>query len=127
MFKWKKTANFTIMEKSNIYIGKIISDVMSEKKITKAELARRLNIRPQSVDYLLGRKSIDTDTLYNVSVALDYDFAQLYSIKKEQTNLDTTGNNEKNINKAKIVVELELEKEDLLRLNLKKKISSLLD
>lgn len=115
------------MEKSNIYIGKIISDVMSEKKITKAELARRLNIRPQSVDYLLGRKSIDTDTLYNVSVALDYDFAQLYSIKKEQTNLDTTGNNEKNINKAKIVVELELEKEDLLRLNLKKKISSLLD
>ena len=123
----KKTANFTIMEKSNIYIGKIISDVMSEKKITKAELARRLNIRPQSVDYLLGRKSIDTDTLYNVSVALDYDFAQLYSIKKEQTNLDTTGNNEKNINKAKIVVELELKKEDLLRLNLKKKISSLLD
>lgn len=127
MFKWKKTANFTIMEKSNIYIGEIISDVMSEKKITKAELARRLNIRPQSVDYLLGRKSIDTDTLYNVSVALDYDFAQLYSIKKEQTNLDTTGNNEKKINKAKIVVELELEKEDLLRLNLKKKISSLLD
>lgn len=127
MFKWKKTANFTIMEKSNIYIGEIISDVMSEKKITKAELARRLNMRPQSVDYLLGRKSIDTDTLYNVSVALDYDFAQLYSIKKEQINLDTTGNNEKNINKAKIVVELELEKEDLLRLNLKKKISSLLD
>lgn len=127
MFKWKKTANFTIMEKSNIYIGEIISDVMSEKKITKAELARRLNMRPQSVDYLLGRKSIDTDTLYNVSVALDYDFAQLYSIKKEQTNLDTTGNNEKKINKAKIVVELELEKEDLLRLNLKKKISSLLD
>lgn len=127
MPKWKKTANFTFMEKSNIYIGEIISDVMSEKKITKAELARRLNIRPQSVDYLLGRKSIDTDTLYNVSVALDYDFAQLYSIKKEQTNLDTSGDNRKKINKAKIVVELELEKEDLLRLNLKKKISSLLD
>ena len=123
----EKTANITFMEKSNIYIGEIISDVMSEKKITKAELARRLNIRPQSVDYLLGRKSIDTDTLYNVSVALDYDFAQLYSIKKEQTNLDTTGDNRKKINKAKIVVELELEKEDLVRLNLKKKISSLLD
>lgn len=83
MSKWKKTANFTFMEKSNIYIGEIISDVMSEKKISKAELARRLNIRPQSVDYMLGRKSIDTDTLYSVSVALDYDFAQLYSIKKK--------------------------------------------
>ena len=127
MFKWEKTANFTFMEKSNIYIGEIISDVMSEKKISKAELARRLNIRPQSVDYMLGRKSIDTDTLYNVSVALDYDFAQLYSIKKKQINLDKQDNNEKKINKAKIVVELELEKEDLLRLNLKKRISSLLD
>lgn len=127
MPKWKKTANFTFMEKSNIYIGEIISDVMSEKKISKAELARRLNIRPQSVDYMLGRKSIDTDTLYSVSVALDYDFAQLYSIKKKQINFDKSENDEKKINKAKIVVELELEKEDLLRLNLKKKISSLLE
>lgn len=127
MSKWKKTANFTFMEKSNIYIGEIISDVMSEKKISKAELARRLNIRPQSVDYMLGRKSIDTDTLYSVSVALDYDFAQLYSIKKKQINFDKSENDEKKINKAKIVVELELEKEDLLRLNLKKKISSLLE
>lgn len=123
----EKTANFTFMEKSNIYIGEIISDVMSEKKISKAELARRLNIRPQSVDYMLGRKSIDTDTLYSVSVALDYDFAQLYSIKKKQINFDKSENDEKKINKAKIVVELELEKEDLLRLNLKKKISSLLE
>ena len=127
MLKWKKTVNFNFMEKSNIYIGEIISDVMSEKKISKAELARRLNVRPQSVDYMLGRKSIDTDTLYNVSVALDYDFAQFYSIKKKQINLDRHDNNEKKINKAKIVVELELEKEDLVRLNLKKKISSLLD
>lgn len=127
MSKWKKTPNFTSMEKSNIYIGEIISDVMSEKKISKAELARRLNIRPQSVDYMLGRKSIDTDTLYSVSVALDYDFAQLYSIKKKQINFDKSENDEKKINKAKIVVELELEKEDLLRLNLKKKISSLLE
>ena len=111
------------MEKSNIYIGEIISDVMSEKKISKAELARRLNVRPQSVDYMLGRKSIDTDTLYNVSVALDYDFAQFYSIKKKQINLDKQDHNEKKINKAKIVVELELEKEDLVRLNLKKKPS----
>ena len=127
MSKWKKTANFTSMGKSNIYIGEIISDVMSEKKISKAELARRLNIRPQSVDYMLGRKSIDTDTLYSVSVALDYDFAQLYSIKKKQINFDKSENDEKKTNKAKIVVELELEKEDLLRLNLKKKISSLLE
>lgn len=117
------------MEKSNIYIGEMISEVMSEKNVSKAELARRLNIRPQSVDYMLGRKSIDTDTLYNVSVALDYDFAQLYSIKKNQIDFDKPHIHDKCINKAKIVLELELEleKEDLIKLNIKKKISSLLE
>ena len=76
------------MEKSNIYIGEVIRSVMADNQITKAELARRLGVRPQSVDYMLTRKSIDTDTLYNVSRALNYDFAMLYSLHKGQTNCD---------------------------------------
>lgn len=100
---------------------------MAEKKVTKAEMARRLEVRPQSIDYMLSRKSIDTDTLYSVSLALDYDFAQLYSIKKDQTNLDKTKDPIDNIKKAKVVIELELDKEDILRLNLRKKVSSLLN
>ena len=75
------------MEKSNIYIGEIIRNVMADNQVTKAELARRLGVRPQSVDYMLTRKSIDTDTLYNVSRALNYDFAMLYSLREGQTNL----------------------------------------
>ena len=71
------------MKKSNIYIGEVIKQVIAEKQVTKAELARRLGVKPQSVDYLLTRKSIDTDTLYSLSLALDYDFAVLYSIKWE--------------------------------------------
>lgn len=109
------------MERCNIYIGKKIAEVMAEKKVTKAEMARRLEVRPQSIDYMLSRKSIDTDTLYSVSLALDYDFAQLYSIKKNQSNLENTKELSNNIKKAKVVIELELDKEDILRLNLRKK------
>ena len=72
------------MEKSNIYIGEVIRSVMADNQITKAELARRLGVRPQSVDYMLTRKSIDTDTLYNVSRALNYDFAMLYSLHEDK-------------------------------------------
>ena len=72
------------MEKSNIYIGEVIRSVMADNQITKAELARRLGVRPQSVDYMLTRKSIDTDTLYNVSRALNYDFAMLYSLHEDR-------------------------------------------
>lgn len=113
------------MEKTNIYIGEIIKNVMAEKQVTKAELARRLHVKPQSVDYMLTRKSIDTDTLYNVSRALNYDFAMLYSLREGQTNCDVK-ESVYNVATAKILVELELKPEDLARLNLKKKLSDVL-
>ena len=90
-----------------------------------SELARRLGVRPQSVDYMLTRKSIDTDTLYNVSRALNYDFAMLYSLREGQTNCDVK-ESVYNVATAKILVELELKPEDLARLNLKKKLSDVL-
>lgn len=114
---------FYYMKQSNIFIGKKIAEIMSAKKITKAELARRLEVRPQSVDYLLTRKSIDTDTLYCVSKALDYDFAQLYSIKIEQTDFDNKKKAGIEMKSAKIVLEFELNKEALDDLNLNDKIS----
>ncbi|MDE5711249.1 MAG: XRE family transcriptional regulator [Bacteroides sp.] len=98
---------------------------MLEQQVTKAELARRLNVKPQSVDYMLTRKSIDTDTLYNVSRALNYDFALLYSIHKEQTNFDTS-NQEYKFATAKVLVEIELKPEDIAKLNLKKRITDVL-
>ena len=113
------------MEKPNIFIGEIIKNVMAEKQVTKAELARRLQVKPQSVDYMLTRKSIDTDTLYNVSKALDYDFALLYSISKEQINCDKKDEAYK-VPTAKVLIELELKPEEIIKLNLKKKIAELL-
>jgi transcriptional regulator with XRE-family HTH domain len=107
------------MKSTNIHIGENILAVMEQKGITKANLARLLSIKPQSVDYLLKRKSIDTDTLHNVSVVLDFDFFQLYRINhtnQEQTNFDI------NPAKAKIQVEIMLETEDIIKLNLKKRI-----
>ena len=113
------------MEKSNIYIGEIIKNVMLEQQVTKAELARRLKVKPQSVDYMLTRKSVDTDTLYNVSRALNYDFALLYSIHKEQINYDTL-EQEYRLSTAKVLVELELKPEDIAKFNLKNRIADVL-
>ena len=98
---------------------------MLEQQVTKAELARRLKVKPQSVDYMLTRKSVDTDTLYNVSRALNYDFALLYSIHKEQINYDTL-EQEYRLSTAKVLVELELRPEDIVKLNLKKRIADAL-
>lgn len=118
---------FYYMKQSNIFIGKKIAEIMSAKKVTKAELARMLEVRPQSVDYLLTRKSIDTDTLYCVSKALDYDFAQLYSIKSNQINFDKDKKTDIGIKTAKVVLELELSKEELMNSNLRDKILALFE
>ncbi|MDR0231462.1 MAG: helix-turn-helix domain-containing protein [Dysgonamonadaceae bacterium] len=112
------------MKSTNIHIGENILAVMNQKGVTKAELARLLSIKPQSVDYLLKRKSIDTDTLYNISVALDFDFSLLYRINQlnsEQTNFDINSAN------AKIMVEIMLNLEDIIKLNLKKRVTQILD
>ena len=114
------------MKKRNIYIGEVIKQVIAEKQVTKAELARRLGVKPQSVDYLLTRKSIDTDTLYSLSLALDYDFAVLYSIKKEHA-LATDEESPFKVGNAKISLEIELRPDEMLKLNLKQKIADLLE
>jgi len=112
------------MKSTNIHIGENILTVMNQKGVTKAELARLLVVKPQSVDYLLKRKSIDTDTLYNISVALDFDFSLLFRINQTnsgQTNFDI------NPTKAKIMVEIALNMEDIIKLNLKKRVTQALD
>ena len=114
------------MKKSNIYIGEVIKQVIAEKQVTKAELARRLGVKPQSVDYLLTRKSIDTDTLYSLSLALDYDFAVLYSIKKEHA-LAKDEESPFKVGHAKLSLEIELRPDEMLKLNLKQKIAGLLE
>jgi len=115
------------MKQNFIDIGEVIREVLIDRRISKAELARKIGVKPQSVDYLLKRKSIDTDMLYKVSLALDYDFASLFSIKKDQTNSDNTGTSGIQFSNAKVVVEVELSKEDILRLQLKERIVSKLE
>ena len=108
----------------DLHIGENILLVMHQKEITKAKLAKMLEITPQSVDYLLKRKSIDTDTLYNISVALDFDFSKFYRIEQtnpEQINFDI------NQSKAKVLVEINLNTEDMVKLNLKNRIVQILD
>jgi transcriptional regulator with XRE-family HTH domain len=113
-------------KKLKIHIGNIISDVMKNKKVSKAELSRRLGVKPQSVDYLLNRQSIDTHMLYNVSNALDYDFAKFFSIEKKQTNSEQV-NSDYALRKAKILLEVELDTEDVIKLNLKDRVIKILN
>jgi transcriptional regulator with XRE-family HTH domain len=109
------------MEKLKIDIGQEINKIREIRGFSKAELARKLGVTPQSVDYILKRRTIDSETLFHVSLALDHDFFFYYQNLLEQINYDIHDK------KAKILVEVELTKEDLIKLNLKDRIIKTLE
>ena len=114
------------MKKMDLHIGKIITEILEKSEISKAELARKLDIKPQSVDYLLKRQSIDTNTLYNISMALNYDFSKLFSIVEERTNFDNKISDTPT-KTVKVLLEIELDEADVVKLNLKNKILRMLN
>src|ERR1700751_5533186 len=74
----------------SFHIGKLISDQLKKVGMTKSEFARRVTSSPQTIHYVLKRKSIDTALLQKISKTLNYDFFQHYL----GLNKPTKGNNE---------------------------------
>ncbi len=75
----------------DIHIGSIIKKVVAEKKSSASYLADKIGITTGSVNRLYSYKSVQTEMLVAISVALDYDFFAVYSgglnIRKEEVKV----------------------------------------
>lgn len=69
------------MNLNDIHIGQLIENVFNEKKITKAEFARRIYTSRQNITTLFNRADIDVKQLLTIGKALDYDFFQHFTLK----------------------------------------------
>jgi hypothetical protein len=69
-----------------VHIGKLILEKLKERGIKKSEFARRINKSRQNVQDIFKRQSLDTKLLADVSKVLDYNFFELISSEKNQTN-----------------------------------------
>ena len=67
----------------DIHIGKIIQDKLAEKSMTVTGLATKINRERTTVHDIFKRKSIDTELLREISIALDYDFIRNVYYKEE--------------------------------------------
>ncbi|UPQ74863.1 MULTISPECIES: helix-turn-helix domain-containing protein [Chryseobacterium] len=56
------------------HIGQLIKRVMREKKITQAEVARRMALTPSSIAKYFRQPSLQFGILWNLSMAIGYDF-----------------------------------------------------
>lgn len=62
------------MEYPHPHIGQLVWKVMCEKKISKAEAARLMNVSPSSIANYLCQPSLQFGILWKLCVVLKYDF-----------------------------------------------------
>jgi len=91
---------------TEIKIGEIITRVIAEKKISKAELGRMLGIAAPAVTYLTTRDSIDVNTLHKVGLALKYNFFKHYVVVEEGQGTRDKGQGEIKDEKDNVIEEL---------------------
>ncbi|MDR0743861.1 MAG: helix-turn-helix domain-containing protein [Tannerella sp.] len=90
----------------NIHIGKLIKEKFKEKKMSKAEFARRINVHRSTIYLLFEQKSIDIELLFNISKVLDYNFVEEIYINRPKPKDDT------------IIVGVEIDRSQLQNLDL---------
>ena len=88
---------------SAIHIGSIIEKIAVEKKVTKAQMARMIHRHATDISDIYKRKSINTDQLVQISIALDYNFFKEIYVKY----LDTVLHNRDYSGTVTIVIENE--------------------
>jgi transcriptional regulator with XRE-family HTH domain len=106
-------------------VGSIIKQVLLDTGMTKAEFARRLNTSNQNVHGIFRRSNFDTELLQKIGKILNHDFFQYYQDKTEEKPkklIDKLNN----VNKTKILIELEFEEDHLLNKMLKEKVLQIL-
>lgn len=62
-----------------INIGELIHEKVAEKGLSVTWLAKRLNCSRTNVYKIFDRRTIDTGTLFRVSIALGFDFFEILS------------------------------------------------
>lgn len=86
--------NFSVNKFEDLHIGNIIYKVLTEKKVSKAELARALGKTPVSINSYLKQHSLQARILFNISIALEYDFFEHLSNILNEKDSKTSKNEE---------------------------------
>ena len=76
---------------TDINIGAMITQVISAKKISKADLGRMLGIAGPAVTYLTTRNTIDVNTLHKVSCVLKHNFFKHYAVEEDTSTMLSAG------------------------------------
>lgn len=62
-----------------VHLGQKIQELVEKKRLSKADFARMINKTRPSVYHIYASASVDSELLATISLALEYNFFQLYT------------------------------------------------
>ena len=93
------------------HIGNMIHQFLKQNGISNAALARKLNISSSNIKIYLEKNTLQFSTLWNISIALDYDFlGEIMNNYPDEIRLNPNGMLLKELNENKSEV-TDLQKE----------------
>ncbi len=107
----------------NKKIGQLIKERMEAENITAIEFSKRLKTERSNVYNIFSRDSIDTSLLKKIGHILNYDFFQHF-LEESTINKIRLENETK---KSKILVELELNEDEIMKIGFEEKILKILN
>jgi len=80
-----------------VHIGKLLSEKIKEKKLNRTEIARSINRAHTAIKPLFNRPSIQAYFLWELSIALQYDFFSVLSdaLLQKHPEVNSLHNNDK--------------------------------
>lgn len=86
------------MEKIKIHIGETIKDIVRQRGLPLAELAREIGISRQKLNGWLKKDDISVKDLFTISSAVGYDFFKIFNLPSEEKQ------------ETKVILHIEVEK-----------------
>jgi len=107
------------------HIGKTIKQKLEESNMSVKDFAKEINKERSNVYDIFRRESIDTDLLIKIGKVLNFNFFQCY-IDEPVKNIESANIIEVS-KKAKVLIEVVLNDDDILKLGLKEKVLQVLN
>lgn len=61
-------------EQASPHVGRLLNRFIKERRIFKSALARKLGVRPQTVQTYLEKSTMQSVTIWQLSIALEHNF-----------------------------------------------------
>ncbi|MCL2073084.1 MAG: helix-turn-helix domain-containing protein [Marinilabiliaceae bacterium] len=75
---------------TTIHLGKIIKQKFEETSMNISEFAEKIHVHRTNVNNIFKRKSINSELLFEISKALNYDFYNEIYLNKKNDNFSKT-------------------------------------